>query len=200
MAVLGHAGNAAQNRLCQQRRFGVFRRSILLATMLLFWVIPGRGQSGRISEDQVKAAFIYNFAKFVQWPENSFSSRDSPLRICTFGANALGPALEELAQDKTVAGRRVQVEKPRSLQQARSCQILFIGYHELPRLQEVLTAVRGASVLIVSEAPGFAAHGAMIEFVTENDRLRFEINAKAAREAQVNISAKLLSLAKNVIE
>jgi YfiR/HmsC-like len=167
--------------------------------MLLF-CISGRGQSSRISEDQVKAAFLYNFAKFVQWPEDSFSSPDSPLRMCTFGGTSLGPALEELAQGKIVAGRRVQVQKPRSLQQARSCQVLFIGYQELPRLQEVLAAVRGASVLVVSESPGFAAHGAMIEFVRESDRLRFEINAKAARDARMNISAKLLSLAKNVIE
>jgi len=158
-----------------------------------------RSESSAASEYQVKAAFLFNFAKFVEWPPNSFSDASAPLRICVFGQDPFGQELRDITNEKTVNGRKLEVSNVADLQQARKCQILFISSSEKKRTQQMLTGLSGMGVLTVGDTKGFAEQGGMINFVLENDRVQFEVSRKAAEQAGLKISSKLLSVAKLVL-
>ncbi len=148
----------------------------------------------------MKAAFLYNFAKFVEWPQNSFSDASAPLRICVFGQDPFGEELRDIAREKTVNGRKLEVNHVVDLQHARSCQILFIASSGGPSAEQLIAGLRGASVLTVADTKGFTEQGGMINFVVENDRVQFEVNHKAAVQAGLKVSSRMLSVAKLVIE
>ena len=171
--------------------------------MLLIGVVLGSlavgTQAQSAGEYQVKAAFLYNFAKFVEWPQNSFSDASAPLRICVFGRDPFGQELRDLVSAKTVQGRKFEVDQVVDLQQARLCHVLFIASSEKTAVKRILEGLRGASVLTVGDTKGFAEQGGMINFVLENDRVQFEVNSKAAEQAGLKISSKLLSVAKLVL-
>lgn len=156
-------------------------------------------QTPTAGEYQIKAAFLFNFAKFVEWPASSFADASAPLRICIFGRDPFGDELSDITRDKTVNGRRLEVDKGIDLQAARTCQILFISSSEKGRMKDVLTRLGGSSVLTVAESEGFAEQGGMINFVLEKSRVQFEVNRKAAEQAGLKISSKLLSVAKVVL-
>jgi hypothetical protein len=158
-----------------------------------------RAQSPAAGEYQVKAAFLYNFAKFVEWPPNSFSDASAPLRICVFGQDPFGEELRDIAREKTVNGRKLEVNHVVDLRQARNCQILFIASSGGPSGEQLIAGLRGASVLTVADTKGFTERGGMINFVVENDRVQFEVNHKAAVQAGLKVSSRLLSVAKVVI-
>jgi len=172
-------------------------------TALMVMVLPNmplaRSESSAASEYQVKAAFLFNFAKFVEWPPNSFSDASAPLRICVFGQDPFGQELRDITNEKTVNGRKLEVSNVADLQQARKCQILFISSSEKKRTQQMLTGLSGMGVLTVGDTKGFAEQGGMINFVLENDRVQFEVSRKAAEQAGLKISSKLLSVAKLVL-
>lgn len=177
-----------------QDRAGLRR---LLTGVVLFSLVAG--MQGQIAtEYQVKAAFLFNFAKFVEWPPSSFSDASTPLRICVLGRDPFGQELRDLVSAKTVQGRKLEVDPVVNLQQARSCHILFIASSEKTSAR-ILEGLRGASVLTVGDTKGFAGQGVMINFVLENDRVQFEVNPKAAEQAGLKISSKLLSVAKLVL-
>jgi hypothetical protein len=157
-------------------------------------------QSNAASEYQVKGAFLYNFAKFVEWPAEAFSSPDAAMQICIFGDNPFGEDLQAVARNKSVAGHPVRVVQLRKIREARGCHILFIASPQNSQPGQILAELRGISVLTVSDVAGFTSQGGMINFVVENERVRFEVNAKAAVEARLRISSKLLSLARSVTE
>jgi hypothetical protein len=171
--------------------------SVLGAVMLLLG--STRAQATMAGEYQVKAAFLYNFAKFVEWPPSSFSSASEALRICIFGRDPFGEELRNITSAKTVNGHKLEVHGEVDLEHARSCHILFIASPGETRMKEIVAALRGASVLTVGDAKGFAEQGGMINFVLENERVQFEVNRKAAEEAGLKISSKLLSVARLVI-
>jgi hypothetical protein len=189
----GRAGNR-KNLISLARR-------LLLALGL--WVILLSSVYGQPSpsatEYQIKAAFLFNFVKFVEWPSDSFPSEAAPLQICVLGQNPLGQELENLTRGKTVSGRALEINHVSSLQRAKTCQLLFVSSSERRRTQEILAAMEEASVLTVGDEEGFARAGGVINFVFENDRVRFEINVDAATRARLKISAKLLALAKLVV-
>ena len=171
--------------------------SALGAVMLLLSGM--RAQSPTAGEYQVKAAFLYNFAKFVEWPPSSFSDSSAALRTCFFGRESLGEELRNITNEKTVNGRKLEVRREVDLEQARNCQILFIASSVETSVRQIVEGLRGASVLTVGDSKGFAEQGGMINFVLENDRVQFEVNDKAAQQAGLKISSKLLSVAKFVI-
>ena len=177
------------------RRVGVQR--FLIAAMMCSLAAGARAQAA--GEYQVKAAFLYNFAKFVAWPPNSFSDASAPLRICIFGQDPFGPELRNITNDKTVNGRKLQVDQVVDLQVARTCHILFIASSEKAQLKHVFESLRGTYVLTVGDTKGFAELGGMVNFVLEENRVRFEVNQKAAEQAGLTISSKLLGVAKLVI-
>lgn len=156
-------------------------------------------QAQSATEYQVKAAFLFNFAKFVEWPADAFASPDAPLQLCILGQDPFGHAFEQGIDDKMVRGHRIEIIHPSGLPQARSCQIIFAASSEEPRLREILHGLKGASVLTVGDAPGFAQMGGIINFVLDNNRVRFEINLRAAERAGLKLSARLLTVAKLIV-
>jgi YfiR/HmsC-like len=158
-----------------------------------------RAQSPTAGEYQVKAAFLFNFAKFVEWPSSNLPDPSAPLRICILGRDPFGEELRNITKEKTVSGRKLQIDQVVDLRQARTCQILFIASSEKAQLKETLEALQGANALTVSDTNGFLEQGGMINFVLENDRVQFGVNRKAAEKAGLRISSKLLSVAKLVV-
>ena len=147
------------------------------------------------NEYQIKAAFLFNFAKFVEWPPATAAPESGPICMCILGRDPFGPALEEVIQGKTVNSRRLQVRRTTRVEQVRSCHVLFISDSERGRLSEALALLRDTSILTVGEMERFVQHGGMIHFLMESNKVRFEINRDAAERAGLKISSKLLQLA-----
>lgn len=149
------------------------------------------------SEYQVKAAFLYNFAKFVDWPAEAFAGSNGMLVIGVIGDDPFGGALDQAINGKTINGRPLVVRRLRWGQDLRSCHILFISSSERKHLQQIIQSLRGASVLTVGDMGQFNQEGGIINFILEASKVRFEINSRGAGQAQLRISSKLLALAKN---
>jgi hypothetical protein len=201
MAVLRSSETARQISLegaGRLSRSGRVKGPVFVMGVLLFLAVGVHAQSA--GEYQIKAAFLYNFAKFVEWPSSSFSDASAPLRICVFGQDPFGQELRDIANEKTVNGRKLLVNQVADLQTAKACHILFIASSEKAQLKQVLESLRGTRALTVSDTKGFVEQGGMINFVLENERVRFEVNQKAAEQAGLKVSSKLLNVAKSVIE
>ena len=151
-------------------------------------------QDGGISEYDVKAAFLYNFGKFIEWPNGSFTSTNSPLLIGIYGDNPFGSDLSTVVQGKIINGHPV-VARQVSFSELKNCQILFICRSEQKNLKKILTALDGAGVLTVSEEMDSSQSGVIINFIVQDDRIRFEIDNSAAEKVGLKISSKLLILA-----
>ena len=143
------------------------------------------------SEYQVKAAFLYNFVKFVEWP----GPMAGQVGICVIGKDPFQGALERAVEGKQLDGRAFEVRRITDLAPARACQVLFISASESKRAADIIEITRPWGVLTVSEIDGFSRHGGMIGFLMEGQRVRFRINAAAASVAGLKISSKLLQLA-----
>ena len=151
---------------------------------------------GQMAEEYpIKAAFLYNFAKFVDWPAQSFPTSSDPIAVCVLGQNPFGPALEEAVRGKTVNYRPLALRKVSDAQQARQCHILFVSSSERKRLGALLGELKGASVLTVGETEEFIPSGGVVNLKCDGERVRFEIDPEAATRAGLHISSKLLSLA-----
>ncbi len=147
------------------------------------------------SEYQLKAAFLYNFAKFVEWPPEAFPDPATPFTIGIIGQDPFSGDLERTVKAKTARGHPFAIKQIKSLSELKTCQILFVCASERKRLPDILTALGDASVLTVSELERFMQSGGMINFLMEGHKVRFEINDAAARRVGLRISSKLLSLA-----
>lgn len=147
-------------------------------------------------EYEVKAAFLLNFTKFVEWPAAAFADERSPLTICILGDDPFGPALDHIVKGEEVNGRSIAVERIRRTPRAQACQVLFIPKTE-KEVRRILSAA-GPGVLTVGEGEGFLRDGGMVAFVIDNRRVRFDIRHSAAGAATLNISSKLLSVARLV--
>jgi YfiR/HmsC-like len=165
--------------------------------VLLFFGVPVLAQEAP-SEYQVKAAYLYNFLKFVEWPEDSFADPLAPIVIGVVGEDPFGNALPQVVIGKTIQGRDLVIRKYHSGEDLRGAHILFISVSEKKRLPQVLSGLRGSSVLTVADMDGFLEAGGMIQLLSEDNRVRFAINLDAADRARLKISSKLLSLAKRV--
>jgi hypothetical protein len=173
---------------------------VLWVLSLVMLLLSGAGaQTSTAGEYQVKAAFLYNFAKFVEWPASTFSDASAPLQICVFGRDPFGQTLRDITSEKTVQGRKLEINLVSDLPHARSCHILFIVASAETPVKQIVEGLRGAGVLTVGDSKGFTEQGGMINFVLENDRVQFEVNRTAAEKAGLKISSRLLSVAKSVI-
>jgi hypothetical protein len=155
-----------------------------------------QGQS--VDEYQVKAAFLYNFAKFVEWPAGEFKSPSDPMVICVLGRNPFGPLLDQAISGKQIEGRNLSIREVLSIRECGACQLLFIAVSEKKHLPAVLESLKTSSVLTVGETANFAAAGGVINFKLDDGKVSLEINLHAAERARLRISSKLLSLAKIV--
>ncbi|HYX24364.1 MAG TPA: YfiR family protein [Thermoanaerobaculia bacterium] len=171
-----------------------------LRLLLCAWGLATSAAAGAevaASEYAVKAAFLYNFTKFVDWPPRVFTDERSPLKICVLGADPFGKALRSF-MDEEVGGRRLQLLRVDTLNNPAACHVLFVSRSERDRLPQILAAVRGAPVLTVADTPEFLDDGGMVNFVLEGGKVRFEIDPEAAERSGIRISSKLLALARHV--
>lgn len=152
---------------------------------------PGAAPS---REYQVKAAVLYNFAKFTRWPEGAFAGPDSPCRICVLGKDPFGAALDSLV-GKKIGGRPVVISRFAEPDGAEQCDLLYISASERDRLVPLLKRFQALPVLLVSELPDFARRGGIVNLRTVDQRVRFAINVRVARLAGFEFSAQLLKLA-----
>jgi hypothetical protein len=171
------------------------KAAFLIIGLIFALNLSGFAQNPPPTEYQIKAAFLYNFAKFVKWPAPTFARPESPIVIGVLGENVFGGDLEQTIHGKTFNDHPFQVKEFRSVTEATNCQILFISASEQERLPKILSGLRGTSVLTVSEMDHFIEAGGMINFVIEEKRVHFQINNEAAEKAGLTISSKLLSLA-----
>ncbi len=172
---------------------------VAVLVALLFGVsFPGAPSARAQSEDQIKAAFLFNFARYVEWPEDAFDRPDAPVRICAIGANGFADVLTEVISGKKVGRRPVEVRRPVDLSGAVGCHILFIGRNFARSHEDAIGALRDRPIFTVSDREGFAAAGGTANFFRADSRVRFEINPRAARDARLKVSSRLLRLAKVV--
>lgn len=151
----------------------------------------------QVTEQDLKAVFLYKFTNFVDWPGGADPAPEA-FRVCTVAGRELTAIIERTMKEESVNGRRVQTVAPGSAEEARRCQVLFVGSTEMPRAQGMLTAVRDLPVLTVGDGDRFLAHGGVIGFVREQNRVRFEISLDNARRAGLTISSRLLRVASRV--
>jgi hypothetical protein len=173
----------------------VFTRiRIALCALIVFACTAGAQEADVSREYQIKAAFLYNFAKFVEWPQARFESANSPIVIGVLGQNPFGAELEKIVQDRKVNGRSVSIVMLNSPAEAKMVHLLFVSAgHE--RRFAGSEAVKCPGVLTVGESQNFAAAGGTIIFTMPDDKVKFEINMGSANCAELRISAQLLKLA-----
>jgi hypothetical protein len=159
-------------------------------------MLPSRTVAQTDLEYQVKAAFLLNFAKFVEWPSNAFADSDSPVAICILGKDPFGRAIDDLVQGEQANGRKLIVRRMNELPTPRACQVVF-AEGSTKDVAKTLNGL-GRSVLTVGEGGSFLRDGGIIAFVIENRRVRFDINQTAAETAALKLSSKLLSVARSI--
>ena len=173
---------------------------IALGIGLLLWNVARPMGAQPISETQVEAAYLFNFAKFVNWPAGTFANAQDPIRLCVLSDKPFLSQLNEIVKGKTVAGHPVLVVLVENGMQARGCQELFISSGDNHNMPQILESLRGTSVLTIGEAKDFVGKGGIIGFVLQSDHVHFQVNQKAATQAGLRLSSQLLSVAKVVIE
>jgi hypothetical protein len=180
------------------RRLGILI-AILGMTLNVASTADAQAGDADSSEYLIKAGFIYNFAKFVEWPSATFAQPDSPIVIGVLGTDPFGNVLDRIVEDKKIGPRGFVVRRykwGKDLKDLKDCKILFVSTSEKAHIDEILQSVKGQPVLTVGETPGFAERGGVIRFTLEDNRVRFEVNVDAAHQAELNISSRLLTLAK----
>jgi len=155
-------------------------------------------ESDESLEYAVKAAFLYRFGSFVEWPAAVFVSPTSPFRLCIVGEDPFGSTLDQAVSGQQVGTRPIEVRRLKTVGRESGCQTLYIGVSEAPRLGQILETLRGSSVLTVSDGRASGTATGIIHFVIKNDRVRFDIDDEAAAQNGLVISSKLMSLALNV--
>jgi YfiR/HmsC-like len=171
------------------------RMAVFLSMCLLLPVWRSFAQPAQPTEYQIKAAFLYNFAKFVDWPPAPSTVANSPIVIGILGENVFHDDLENTLHGKTISGHPIQLKPCRSSVEATNCQILFISPSEKSHFEHILHDLQGSNILTVSETDHFIEDGGIVNFVIVGKNVRFQINNDAAKKAGLTISSKLLSLA-----
>jgi hypothetical protein len=201
MSTVVYNGGAVR-RGSQVLRRGIARVHIARpVTIRLLFVLVGmllNAQAQGSGEYAVKAAFLYNFARFVEWPGEALGNGGSPLLVGVMGDDPFGGSIDQVVAGKNVNGHPIAVRRLRWGQDLRQCHILFISASEARRLPQILESLRGASVLTVADMEHFGQQGGVVRFLIEDGKVRFEINVDAADRAGLRISSKLLALAKIV--
>lgn len=167
-------------------------RPLAIAGAALIVCAPGLYAADAPTEDQVQAVFLFNFSRFVEWPAQVFAAPSDPFVIGIVGSDPFGARLDEAVRNEQINGHPLTVRRFRSISDVDNCQILFIDRSEIGHIGQILTALDHRSILTVSQAQDAAQQGVMIQFATENSRIRLRINVGSARAAGLTISSKLL--------
>lgn len=177
--------------------FEYFLRVMIFLTLVLpqsSWA-----KSSRLNEYEVKASYLFNFAKYVEWPSSAFPRESTPLTMCIIGKSPLNEVIESLT-GKTIQNRRVVIRQFSKVEDLNECNILFVNAATKTPLPQILAFLAPHPILTVSDGKGFASDGGTIEFIPVGDNIRFKINNRAAQKAHIKISSHLLRLATSVIE
>lgn len=172
--------------------------------LLLWLLLLGLGVStplfAQVSREyDVKAAFLYNFITFTEWPAEAFSSPESPYVIGVVGDDPFGRALDEIVNGERIKGRPLVVRRVDQVGDARRCHVLFVSSSEARRMNDIIRRLQGLPVLTVADLPDFAESGGAINFTT-GARIGLVINPAALRASRLTMSSKLLRLARLVHE
>jgi hypothetical protein len=168
--------------------------SLLVYLCLSIHLLNGQGKPS--PEYQVKAAFLYNFTRFISWPAASFRSANSPFIIGIIGNDPFGNYIEEIAKGEKVDGHPIMVQRYHNLKDVLNCHLLFIHSPATGKAKEIVALTGRKSILTVSDDEGFTQKGGMINFYRENNKIRFEVNIQAAKNADLELSSKFLGVAK----
>jgi hypothetical protein len=176
------------------------RRAIVLAAIVACWPLSNvRAQdTPETLEQRVKAAFLYKFAAYVDWPATSFSRPDAPFTIAVAGAEPVAAELAQAVAGRTVNDRPVAVRRLKPGESLDGVHILFVGKGENARLAQLVQNARPRSVLTVTESEGALAQGSVINFVLDDRRVRFEISLDSAEKSRLRLSSRLLAVAQQV--
>jgi hypothetical protein len=181
--------------LRNSRKTGAVGGVVLAILSLPFAASSVDGEQPKPTESQVQVAYLYNFAKFVQWPPNAAESQSGSFNICVFGQDPFGSILNATLAGETIRGKGVVAKRIMDAHEGVNCQILFISSSEDTRLKKILEALNKAAVLTVSDMPQFSQRGGMIQFVLEGNRVRFEVDLTATQNAGLSLSSELLKVA-----
>jgi len=193
---------SVQSESSFSRRIYTFRqqgRISLIAILLIacFVVVPCRGaQQSKPEEYQVKAVYLYNFGRFVDWPDEAI--KGDTFTICVLGEDPFGQVLDATVAGEVINNRKLVARRIANMRDATGCQILFVSSSEAPRVAEIVISASRIGALTVSDMPGFANKGGMIEFVLTQNKVRFDVNLTAAEKERLTISSQLLKVAANV--
>jgi len=174
---------------------------VILIVLMVSVVMSGSwdASAGSFKEYEVKAVFLFNFAKFIEWPPAAFKDAQSAVTLCILGKDPFGDALDSL-RDKTIEGRKLVIRRVSKIEEADKCHILFVSASEKDTLSHILKATRSWNILTVGDTKGFAESGVMINLISIENKMGFEINLDAAEHASLKISSKLLKLGKIIKE
>ena len=171
-----------------------FRAGFLLALLLAgFCARPCLAQ---LSEIQIKSAYVFNFIKFVAWPDSVIKS-GRKLRLCVVGNSELQSTLAQLDNNR-VGEYQLHIVRPEGRAEMDACHVLYIGVQEQNHLAAIIKSLGNAPVLTISDIPGFAERGGAIGLLNRNDRMLFEVNLASTRKAGLQISSQMLNLATNI--
>jgi hypothetical protein len=171
---------------------------VVIAVGTLFSASGLPAQKSKPQEYEVKATYLYNFARFVEWPATAAAAKSDSFAICVLGQDPFGPAVDAIVAGEIIDAKPVLVKRFLKAQDAVICRVLYISSSEENRLKEVLAALDKSGVLTVSDIPEFSQRGGMIQFVQESNKIRFEVNLASAVAAGLTLSSELLKVAVTV--
>jgi len=202
MTLSDHAGSALGARSAGSlSTSGALRWVALLAFFFLCLAGVGKRTGAQTSgeEYRVKAAFIFHFAQLVDWPPEKPTGTDNSLVLCTLGEDPFQGMLEGTVAGKAIGNRILRIRHLGEPQEMQACQIVFLGRAQSKRIPMLVATLHNAPVLTVGETAGFLDAGGMIDFLLEDNKLRFEVNLEAAESADLKIGSRLLVLAQRVV-
>jgi hypothetical protein len=175
----------------------VFTLVLVILALIAGPFINGSYGEEDAAESEVKAAFVYNFIKFVDWPAKAFDGPGSPIVLGILGKDDLLEELETI-KDRTAQGRKLTIKRSNNASELERCHIIYVSKSERDRVAGVLKSASNWSTLTIADIRGFAQAGGMINFTTQGNKISFEINPEVAERAGLKVSSKLLKLAKIV--
>jgi hypothetical protein len=173
-------------------------RTLVVAAMAVACLHPRPAAAQETLEYQVKAAFLYNFTKFVGWPRDLFAAPDSPIVLCVVGRNPFGGSLYDMLRDRTAQGRGLTLRIDDEVGDVGDCNVVFVPRSEDAAVAQILQKTVGRAVLTVGESQAFAEAGGMIRLLLEDKKVRFDVNVAQATEERLKVSSQLLKLARSV--
>jgi hypothetical protein len=182
---------------CRLIRLSIGQASRFVVVAIACALLPSllHGQQSKPSEYQVKAVYLFNFGRFVDWSASLTTAKSDSFAVCVIGQDPFGRTLDSTLAGELIDQKKVVAKRISRPQEAATCQVLFISLSEDARLKDILPLLDKLSVLTVSDIPRFSERGGMIQFVLEKDKIRFEVNLTNAERAGLSLSSELLKVA-----